>query len=98
MYEHIHLILDAANSLLKSGHFASEDIDRLSHQLNQEWQGFALAMDERSNLLAMSVMFHEKAEIVGHHFHAITSALSINVVLGGQGHNPVVCRLCYIKD
>ncbi|XP_071823329.1 triple functional domain protein-like isoform X3 [Apostichopus japonicus] len=63
MYEHIHLILDAANSLLKSGHFASEDIDRLSHQLNQEWQGFALAMDERSNLLAMSVMFHEKAEI-----------------------------------
>ncbi|KAJ8019897.1 Triple functional domain protein [Holothuria leucospilota] len=63
MYVHIHRILDVANRLLKSGHFASEDIDQLSHQLEREWQGFALALDERSNLLAMSVVFHENSEM-----------------------------------
>ena len=56
--------MSVAKRLMDSQHYASEQIERLANQLDQHWRAFAVALDERSTLLAMSVMFNRKAEEV----------------------------------
>ncbi|XP_053570468.1 triple functional domain protein isoform X2 [Bombina bombina] len=62
VYVNINRIMSVANRLVESGHYASQQIKQISNQLEQEWKAFAAALDERSTLLEMSAVFHQKAE------------------------------------
>ena len=64
MYVNINRIMSVANRLVESGHYASQQIKQIANQLEQEWKAFAAALDERSTLLDMSSVFHQKAEKV----------------------------------
>lgn len=59
--------MSVGNRLLESGHYASQQIQQISGQLEQEWKAFAAALDERSTLLEMSASFHQKADQVQSH-------------------------------
>ncbi|XP_075188647.1 kalirin-like [Anomaloglossus baeobatrachus] len=54
--------MSVASRLIEAGHYASQQIKQISTQLDQEWKSFAAALDERSTILAMSAVFHQKAE------------------------------------
>lgn len=56
--------MSVGNRLLETGHYASQQIQQISSQLEQEWKAFAAALDERSTLLEMSASFHQKADQV----------------------------------
>uniref|UniRef100_A0A803T6B5 Trio Rho guanine nucleotide exchange factor n=1 Tax=Anolis carolinensis TaxID=28377 RepID=A0A803T6B5_ANOCA len=62
VYVNINRIMSVANRLMESGHYASQQIKQIASQLEQEWKAFAAALDERSTLLEMSGVFHQKAE------------------------------------
>uniref|UniRef100_A0AAQ4PK50 Uncharacterized protein n=1 Tax=Gasterosteus aculeatus aculeatus TaxID=481459 RepID=A0AAQ4PK50_GASAC len=62
VYVNINRIMSVGNRLLESGHYASQQIQQISAQLEQEWKAFAAALDERSTLLEMSASFHQKAD------------------------------------
>uniref|UniRef100_A0A670ZTC6 Trio Rho guanine nucleotide exchange factor n=1 Tax=Pseudonaja textilis TaxID=8673 RepID=A0A670ZTC6_PSETE len=62
VYVNINRIMSVANRLVESGHYASQQIKQIANQLEQEWKAFAAALDERSTLLDMSAIFHQKAE------------------------------------
>ncbi|CAH2283569.1 triple functional domain isoform X1 [Pelobates cultripes] len=62
VYVNINRIMSVANRLVESGHYASQQIKQIANQLDQEWKAFAAALDERSTLLDMSGVFHQKAE------------------------------------
>uniref|UniRef100_A0A7M4FDF5 non-specific serine/threonine protein kinase n=1 Tax=Crocodylus porosus TaxID=8502 RepID=A0A7M4FDF5_CROPO len=62
VYVNINRIMSVANRLVESGHYASQQIKQIAGQLEQEWKAFAAALDERSTLLDMSSIFHQKAE------------------------------------
>ncbi|KAJ8282297.1 hypothetical protein COCON_G00048160 [Conger conger] len=61
-YVNINRIMSVASRLSEAGHYASQQIKQISAQLDQEWKSFAAALDERSAILAMSSVFHQKAE------------------------------------
>ncbi|XP_070806055.1 kalirin [Pituophis catenifer annectens] len=61
-YVNINRIMSVAARLSEAGHYASQQIKQISTQLDQEWKSFAAALDERSTILAMSAVFHQKAE------------------------------------
>lgn len=64
-YVNINRIMSVASRLAEAGHYASTQIKQISGQLDQDWKSFAAALDERSTILAMSSVFHQKAEQVG---------------------------------
>lgn len=64
VYVNINRIMSVGNRLLESSHYASQQIQQISSQLEQEWKAFAAALDERSTLLEMSASFHQKADQV----------------------------------
>uniref|UniRef100_A0A668A3W6 Kalirin RhoGEF kinase n=1 Tax=Myripristis murdjan TaxID=586833 RepID=A0A668A3W6_9TELE len=61
-YVNINRIMSVASRLSEAGHYASTQIKQISGQLDQDWKSFAAALDERSTILAMSSVFHQKAE------------------------------------
>uniref|UniRef100_A0A3B5BHH1 Kalirin-like n=1 Tax=Stegastes partitus TaxID=144197 RepID=A0A3B5BHH1_9TELE len=61
-YVNINRIMSVAGRLAEAGHYASAQIKQISGQLDQDWKSFAAALDERSTILAMSSVFHQKAE------------------------------------
>uniref|UniRef100_A0A3Q2VXP9 Kalirin RhoGEF kinase a n=1 Tax=Haplochromis burtoni TaxID=8153 RepID=A0A3Q2VXP9_HAPBU len=61
-YVNINRIMSVASRLVEAGHYASTQIKQISGQLDQDWKSFAAALDERSTILAMSSVFHQKAE------------------------------------
>lgn len=63
-YVNINRIMSVATRLSEAGHYASQQIKQISARLDQEWKSFAAALDERSTILAMSAVFHQKAEQV----------------------------------
>ena len=63
-YVNINRIMSVASRLAEAGHYASTQIKQISDQLDQDWKSFAAALDERSTILAMSSVFHQKAEQV----------------------------------
>lgn len=65
-YVNINRIMSVASRLSEAGHYASQQIKQISTQLDQEWKSFAAALDERSTILAMSAVFHQKAEQVSY--------------------------------
>ncbi|XP_043921535.1 triple functional domain protein [Protopterus annectens] len=62
VYVNINRIMSVANRLMESSHYASQQIKQIASQLEQEWKAFAAALDERSTLLEMSAIFHQKVE------------------------------------
>lgn len=56
--------MSVASRLAEAGHYASAQIKQISGQLDQDWKSFAAALDERSTILAMSSVFHQKAKQV----------------------------------
>uniref|UniRef100_H3DDY1 non-specific serine/threonine protein kinase n=1 Tax=Tetraodon nigroviridis TaxID=99883 RepID=H3DDY1_TETNG len=61
-YVNINRIMSVASRLAEAGHYASTQIKQISGQLDQDWKSFAAALDERSTILAMSSVFHQKAK------------------------------------
>ncbi|XP_030643161.1 kalirin isoform X2 [Chanos chanos] len=61
-YVNINRIMSVACRLSEAGHYASQQIKQISADLDQEWKSFAAALDERSTILAMSAVFHQKSE------------------------------------
>ncbi|XP_074551145.1 kalirin isoform X1 [Halichoeres trimaculatus] len=61
-YVNINRIMSVASRLAEAGHYASTQIKQISGQLDLDWKSFAAALDERSTILAMSSVFHQKAE------------------------------------
>ncbi|KAM4608414.1 LOW QUALITY PROTEIN: kalirin-like [Polymixia lowei] len=61
-YVNINRIMSVASRLSEASHYASTQIKQISGQLDQDWKSFAAALDERSTILAMSSVFHQKAE------------------------------------
>ena len=63
-YVNINRIMSVGGRLVEGGHYAALQVKQISSQLDQDWKSFAAALDERSTLLAMSSVFHQKAEQV----------------------------------
>lgn len=64
MYVTINRILVVAQRLCDAGHYATPQIRALAAKLDKEWQTLASALEDRNTVLAMSVIFHKKAEEV----------------------------------
>ncbi|XP_043097690.1 kalirin RhoGEF kinase b isoform X2 [Puntigrus tetrazona] len=61
-YVNISRIVSVATRLSEAGHYAAAQIQQISGQLDQDWKSFASALEERSAILAMSSVFHQKSE------------------------------------
>ncbi|KAL2088187.1 hypothetical protein ACEWY4_017015 [Coilia grayii] len=61
-YVNITRIVSVAGRLCEAGHYAGQQVEQVSGQLEQEWKAFAAALEERSAILTMSSVFHQKAE------------------------------------
>lgn len=64
VYVNITRILTMAQRLCDAGHYAQNSIRIQAAKLEREWKSLAAALDDRSTVLSMSVMFHKKAETV----------------------------------
>ena len=62
VYRQITELLNRGNRLIDGGHYATQDIRRINNNLDRDWRTFATALDDRSTVLTLSVMFHQKAE------------------------------------
>ena len=47
-----------------TGHYAAPSIRLQASKLDRDWQTFAAALEERSTILTLSVVFHKKANEV----------------------------------
>ena len=64
IYTNINRILSEAGELIKGGHYAAAHVRGVAARLDKAWKEFAGGLDERTTVLALSVMFHQKAERV----------------------------------
>lgn len=64
VYSNINRILSDAGALIESQHYASPHLRTVASHLEKAWKDFATGLDERTTVLALSVMFHQKAEQV----------------------------------
>ncbi|GFR65324.1 kalirin [Elysia marginata] len=64
VYVNIERILGMAQRMCDSGHYASNTIRMEGGKLEREWKSLAAALEDRSTVLRMSVVFHKKAEQV----------------------------------
>lgn len=62
VYVNINRILSVASRLIESGHYAAAHIRSVASRLDRAWKDFAAGLDERTAVLALSVIFHHKAE------------------------------------
>ena len=62
VYVTISRLVQMADRLVDAGHYAAQQIRQIGNQLEREWRTFATALDDRSTVLTLSVMFHQKAE------------------------------------
>lgn len=53
-----------ATRLIDGGHYSAGTIQQIAARLDRAWKEFAAGLDERTTVLALSVMFHQKAEQV----------------------------------
>ncbi len=63
-YVNISRIVSVATRLCEAGHYAAAQIQQISGQLDQDWKSFASPLEERSAILTMSSVFHQKSEQV----------------------------------
>lgn len=64
VYVNINRILTVASRLIESNHYAAQHIRTVAARLDRTWKEFAAGLDERTSVLALSVLFHHKAEQV----------------------------------
>nr|CAD7257354.1 unnamed protein product [Timema shepardi] len=64
VYVNINRILTVASRLIESSHYAAQHIRTVASRLDRTWKEFAAGLDERTAVLALSVLFHHKAEQV----------------------------------
>lgn len=77
VYVNINRILTVASRLIESNHYAAQHIRTVAARLDRTWKEFAAGLDERTSVLALSVLFHHKAEQVSmRHCFIIFSVLS----------------------
>ena len=50
--------------MIESNHYASGHVRGVAARLDKTWKDFAGCLDERTTVLALSVLFHQKAESV----------------------------------
>ncbi|KAG5888220.1 hypothetical protein JTB14_035569 [Gonioctena quinquepunctata] len=62
VYVNINRILSVASRLVEGGHYAAQHIRSVAARLDRSWKDFAAGLDERTAVLALSVIFHHKAE------------------------------------
>ena len=62
VYVTIARLVQMADRLVDAGHYAAQQIRQIGDRLECEWRVFATALDDRSTVLTLSVMFHQKAE------------------------------------
>lgn len=62
VYVNINRILSVATRLMEGGHYAATHIGTVARRLERTWKGFADGLEERTAVLALSVIFHHKAE------------------------------------
>ncbi|CAH1988710.1 unnamed protein product, partial [Acanthoscelides obtectus] len=62
VYVNINRILSVASRLIDGGHYAASHIRSVASRLDRAWKDFAAGLDERTAVLALSVIFHHKAE------------------------------------
>lgn len=62
VYVNINRILTVASRLIEAGHYAAPHIRSVASRLDRAWKEFAAGLDERTAVLALSVIFHHKAE------------------------------------
>ncbi|XP_075229474.1 trio Rho guanine nucleotide exchange factor isoform X4 [Lycorma delicatula] len=62
VYVNINRILAVASRMMESGHYAGGHIRSVAGRLDRAWKEFAAGLDERTAVLALSVLFHHKAE------------------------------------
>ncbi len=48
--------------MLENGHYASSHVRGVANRLETTWKDLATVFDERSTVLALSTLFHQKAE------------------------------------
>lgn len=48
--------------LIESNHYQAAQIRQWASKLDRAWKEFAAALDERTSVLQLSVLFHHKAE------------------------------------
>lgn len=60
----INRILAAAQHMIDSGHYASQHVRIIADRLDTKWKEFTASLEERTAVLALSVLFHHKAEQV----------------------------------
>jgi len=70
--------MTVAQRLCDSGHYAAPSIRLQANKLDRDWQTFAAAIEERSTILALSVVFHKKASEVTAAYY---SCLHVSVVM-----------------
>jgi hypothetical protein len=64
VYVNINRILTVASRMMEGGHYAASHIRSVASRLDRAWKEFAAGLDERTAVLALSVLFHHKAEQV----------------------------------
>ncbi len=64
VFANINRILSDAAKLIECGHYAAQHVRSVAARLDKAWKDFAGCLDERTTVLGLSVMFHQKAEQV----------------------------------
>ena len=64
VFSNINRILSDAAKLIESNHYASGHVRGVAARLDKTWKDFAGCLDERTTVLALSVQFHQRAEMV----------------------------------
>lgn len=62
VYVNINRILSVASRLIEGGHYSASTIQQIAARLDRAWKEFAAGLDERTTVLGLSVLFHQKAE------------------------------------
>ncbi|KAK2148865.1 hypothetical protein LSH36_478g00007 [Paralvinella palmiformis] len=62
VYTNITEILNLAQRLCDAGHYAAPSIRVQASKLDRDWRTLVNALEDRSTVLTLSVIFHEKAE------------------------------------
>uniref|UniRef100_A0A671T9X1 Kalirin-like n=1 Tax=Sinocyclocheilus anshuiensis TaxID=1608454 RepID=A0A671T9X1_9TELE len=84
-YVNISRIISVATRLCEAGHYAAAQIQQISGQLDQDWKSFASALEERSAILAMSSVFHQKSEqVINVHFGWVKSCGEVGLPIATQ--------------
>ncbi|XP_022663645.1 triple functional domain protein-like isoform X3 [Varroa destructor] len=62
VYVNIQRVVTLGNRLIESGHYAAGAVQQIASMLDRAWKEFASWLEERTAVLALSVVFHQKAQ------------------------------------